>query len=86
MKPLIKKKYLAIWYINVDSADGNPVLISQMVDNFIKSVSRGADSPWHELEVFLEAAVLGYFVPIAGEPTRLEIKEFEIRIDNEETC
>lgn len=87
MKPLIKKKYLAFWYVNVDQADNDQFVTQQrIIDDFIRTVSNGADNPWHELEVFLEAAVLGYFIPVKNKPTSLEIKEFEFRINNEETC
>lgn len=80
MKPLIKRKYLATWYVNVKNID--PSQIHRYIDAFKQSLSRGASSPWHELEVFLEAPVLGYFIPTEDFDTRLEVQEIRFRVEN----
>jgi len=82
MKPLIKRKYVAVWYVNCERVD--PSQIGSYLNSFKQSISGGADNPWHELEVFLEAPVLGYFIPTRDSDTRLELQEIRFKADYDE--
>lgn len=78
MKSLTKRKYIAHWYVNVGE-----LALSQVpnyLDSFKKVVSGGCDNPWHELEIFLEAPIFGYFIPTRLCETKLIIQEIVVRI------
>jgi len=80
MRLLTKRKYLATWYVNVDDVD--PSQVYKYLDAFKSAIARGAGSPWYELEVFLEAPVLGYFIPVRGSDTRIEVQEITFRTED----
>lgn len=79
MKRWTKRKYVGIWYVNIGDID--PTHVPAYLDSFQKSLCRGASHPWQDLEVLLEAPVLGYFIPTRISDTRLEIEEIKFEVE-----
>lgn len=83
MKQLTKRKYVATWLIDVTGVA--PGDIWTYINAFKKSMGGTEENPWYELEVFLEAAVFGFFIPMRDNgPSRLELQQIEIKVDYDE--
>lgn len=80
MKLLTKTKYIVCWHIAV--GDTPSYAIQQFIDSFKDYMESGVR---YELETFLEAPVLIFYIPNRTNKTELEIKKIKVEEYAEET-
>lgn len=80
MKLLTKTKYIVCWHIAVGDIPSH--FVQQHVDSFKEYMENGVK---YELEAFLEAPVLLFYIPNRTNKTELEIKKIKVEEYAEET-